>query len=102
MRETRRTHPAYLSDDEAARDQRRVKDVVNGIMKGYEQEHRVSRQSSKRVGESENFVVEYDTDSRLVMVYKKNETAQCPFKLGFSKNEIDDIVILLIRGKRMT
>jgi hypothetical protein len=91
-----------LSDDEAARDQHRVKDVVNGIMKRYEQEHQASRQSSKRVGESENFVVEYDPDSGLMMVYEKNETAQCPFKLGLSKNEIDDIVILLVRGKRVT
>ena len=93
---TRRTHPGYLSKDEAAREEHRIKDIVRGFIKYYESKSQVpNRTTIKKVGETENFIVEYDSDQELVLLCEKHKTVEFPFKLGINKNELYEIVNLV-------
>jgi len=86
----RRTFPGYLSDDEARREKARIEEMV----KGFEKSSRVAR-----IGETENFFVDCDKSQKLVLLYEKE--VDYPFKLGFKKDEIDTIVNLLVKGKKL-
>jgi hypothetical protein len=48
-----------------------------------------------RVGETENFIVDFDGEENLVIVYGKEVQTECQFKLAFDKDDIEKIVGLL-------
>jgi hypothetical protein len=56
----RRTYPGYLSESEAWRESERVDQAVKGFKK---------LNPICRLGETENFIVEYDSREKLVYVY---------------------------------
>ena len=87
----RRTFPGFLSGGEDLREKARVEEMV----KGFEKFSRVTR-----IGETENFFVDCDKSQRLVLLYGK-EVVDYPFKLGIKKDEIDSMVNLLIKGKKL-
>lgn len=88
--ETRRTRPAYLSEAEAARDRERTERMVKSIMK---------RKQVSRIGETSNFVVDYDDNERLVMVYGKDVPTECQFKLAFDESETRTVIDLLTKAR---
>jgi hypothetical protein len=100
----RRTHPSYLSNDEAAREGRRTEEMVRSIVcishseSSVERKQMASSVKSKgttKVGETENFIVDFDGDKKLVIVYGKEVQAECRFKLTFDKDELAKMVDLL-------
>jgi hypothetical protein len=100
----RRTHPYYLSDDEVARERRRTQDMVRGIVgnshpgNGIEKIDVTSSFRAKgtiKVGETVNFVVDYDGEEKLTIVYGKEAQAECRFKMAFGKDELIRLVDLL-------
>jgi hypothetical protein len=99
---TRRTRPYYLSDDEAAREERRTRDMVHGFLNYRDRKNQKPKICpTKKVGETENFVVEYDTVQDLILVCERHNMVECPFKVGFNKYEIDAIIKLLSIGKQL-
>jgi hypothetical protein len=52
-----------------------------------------------RVGETENFVVDYDSDEKLVLLYPKEMPLGYSFKLGLNKTESKSIVNLLVKAQ---
>jgi hypothetical protein len=86
----RRTHPGFLSDGEAARDAARTTDLVRGLLKW---------KPAVKVGETNNFAVDFDRSEKLVLVYGKETPKECPFKLAFNESEIDAILDLLAKAK---
>jgi hypothetical protein len=88
--ETRRTRPGFLSDDEAARDRRRTEEMVKGFLK---------RKQATRIGETNSFVVDFNDQDRLVIVYGKEISKDCPFKLGFNESETTAMINLLEKAR---
>lgn len=88
--ETRRTHPAFLSDGEAARERERTQETVRSIAR---------RKQITKIGETNGFVVDFDSHERLVIVYGKETPKECPFKLGFNKSETTAMINLLKKAK---
>ena len=86
----RRTYPGFLSKDEAARDARRLQEMV----RGFEKFNPVSR-----IGETENFIIDYDCAKKIVLVYGKEIPAECHFKLGFDESETCSIINLLVKAQ---
>ncbi|MGD0029471.1 MAG: hypothetical protein ABSC91_11090 [Candidatus Bathyarchaeia archaeon] len=100
----RRTHPSYLSNDEAARERERTKEMVRSIVgishsgSSVERKQTVGPVKSKgitRVGETDNFIVDFDGEKKLVIVYGREVQAECRFKLAFDKDELIQMVDLL-------
>jgi len=86
----RRTHPGFLSDGEALREKQRVEEMV----RGFEKFNPVSK-----IGETENFIIDYDCVKRLVLVYGKEIPLGCSFKLGFDESETSSIINLLVKAQ---
>ena len=86
----RRTYPGFMSKDEAARDARRLQEMV----RSFERFNPVSR-----IGETENFIVDYDCAKKLVLVYGKENPEECTFKLGFNEDETSSIINLLMKAQ---
>jgi hypothetical protein len=79
-----------LSDEEALRERISLEQMVKGLTK---------RKEVTRIGETGNFIVDYDSDQKIVFLYEKNSATECPFKLAFSKDEIDSIASLLFKAR---
>ena len=91
----RRTHPSYLSNDEAARE-RRTEAMVRGIV-----EHRYPRTTveinpvaiaakwsgTTRLGETGRFILDFESDERLVVIRGKEIPSGSPFKLSFTLSQ---------------
>jgi len=86
----RRTHPGFLSDDEAAREKKRVEEMVRGFSK---------RQQVTNIGETNSFVVDYDAHLKLVLVYGKEIPADCNFKIGLNETETSRVIDLLVKAR---
>jgi len=86
----RRTHHGYLSDDEASREKNRIEEMVRGFQKF---------NPISRIGETENFFIDYDHAKRLFFVYGKEVPVGCNFKLGFDESEISSIINLLVKAQ---
>ena len=86
-----RTFPGYLTSEEARREASRLEEMVKGF-----------RSSSKveRIGETENFIVDFDKSQQILFLYGKEFLGDCPFKLVLRKDEIDSLVTLLSKGKK--
>jgi hypothetical protein len=52
-----------------------------------------------RVGETDNFAIDYDKKDRLVFVYGKETPKECPFKLAFNESEISKLLEQLARAR---
>lgn len=100
----RRTHPSYLSDDEAARERRRTQEMVRSIVgisysgRSVERKQAADLVKSKgitRVGETDHFIVDFSSEERLVFVYGKEVQAECRFKLALNKDDVIRMVDLL-------
>ena len=92
MGKKRRTHPSFLSNDEAARERRRTEELVrsiagktypasSAIKKPLSSSNRVGSQTA-RVDETSYFAVDYDDKDKLVLVYGKEIPEGIPFRLG--------------------
>jgi hypothetical protein len=64
--------------------------MVKSITKG----NRVTR-----IGETSNFVVDYDDNERFVMLYGKEVPTECQFKLSFDESETRAVIDLLIKAR---
>jgi len=105
----RRTHPSFLSDDEAARERRRTEELVRSIVgKTHPASSVIKKQlpssemrnQTTRVGETSHFAVDYNDKDKLVLVYGKEIPEGIPFKLGFSQSET--VAIYRLLGKALT
>jgi hypothetical protein len=104
----RRTHPSFLSDDEAARERRRTEELVRSIV-GKTHPARsvvkkqlptiVIRNQTTRVGETSYFAVDFNDKDKIVEVYEKEVPEGFPFKLGFSQSET--VAIYRLLGKAL-
>jgi len=54
-----------------------------------------------RVGETGNFIVDYDGTERLILMYGKEAATSHGFKLGLDKNEATAIINLLKQAKNL-
>ncbi len=90
MPNERRTHPGFLSDGEAARDSARTSAMVQGFLKW---------NAILKVGETNNFAVDFDRSKRVILVYGKETPKGCPFKLAFDESETKTITDLLTKTK---
>jgi hypothetical protein len=91
----RRTHPSYLSSDEAARERRRTGEMVRSIVRTKQAARPVESKGTTRVGETDHFIVDFNDEEKLIIVYGKEVPAECGFKLAFDKDELRKIVDLL-------
>ncbi len=90
MPNERRTHPGFLSHGEAARDSARTSAMVQGFLRW---------NTIQRIGETNNFTLEFDRTERTVLLYGKETPKGCPFKLAFDENETEAITNLLTKAK---
>jgi hypothetical protein len=88
--ETRRTRPHYLSEGEALMESLRTKEMVDGFLKF---------KQIIRVGETKNFVVDFDSQEGIVIVYGKEIAELCAFKLAFDESETKAMTELLVKAK---
>lgn len=63
--------------------------------------HPLKKKHITRVGETGNFVVDYDSIERLILVYGKEAPSSHGFKLGLDKNEATAIINLLKQAKTL-
>lgn len=91
--DTRRTRPGYLSEGEAETERRRTGEMVRGFL--------IRKQVTNitNIGETNNFVVDYDRHERLLIIYGKETPKECPFKLAFNESETTAIMDLLVKAK---
>ena len=54
-----------------------------------------------RLGETGNFIVDYDSVGGLVLLYGKEAPTSHGFKLGLNKNEVTDVINLLKQAKAL-
>jgi hypothetical protein len=100
----RRTHPSFLSDDEAARERRRTEELVRGIVRRTHPASSVIkkplpslvlRDQTTRVGETSCYAVDFNDKDKLAVVYGKEIPEGIPFKLELSQSETVAIYHLL-------
>ena len=60
----------------------------------------MEKEEVTRIGEGKNFIVDYDGNQKLVMVYGK-ETSECKFKLAFDESETTAIINLLVKARTL-
>ena len=86
-----RTFPGFLTSDEAGREASRLEEMVRSFR---------SSNQVERIGESKNFIVDFDKSQQILLLYGKESLGDCPFKIALRKEEIDSIVALLSKGKK--
>jgi len=59
----------------------------------------LNRRPAIRIGETENFAVDFNGHEQIVLVYGKEVPKECPFKLGFNEIETTAIINLLEKAK---
>ena len=103
----KRTHPGFLSDGEAAREQRREAEMVRNIVGA---EHEESSSEGKkaanlarwsgqtRIGETARFIVDFNGEDRLVTVYGKDVPVDSGFKLTLTMSQAIGIRDLMMKG----
>jgi hypothetical protein len=89
---TRRTRPGFLSEGEAEAERRRTEEMVRGFSRW---------EWVKRIGETSNFVVDFDVRERLLFVYGKETSKGCPFKLAFNESETTAVIDLLVKARSL-
>ena len=90
MPSEQRTFPGYLTREEARREASRLEEMVKGLR---------SSSQVERIGETENFIVDFDKSQQILFLYGKEFLGDCPFKIVLRKDEIDSLVTLLSKGK---
>lgn len=105
----------YSIKEGSSMDDQMDKDMMKDLLtfKGFitekvaqeKQSQELSKDSSKhseviRVGETENFVIDKDTNQESLLLYGK-EISVLTFKLGIKKDEITKLIDLLSKGKEM-
>jgi hypothetical protein len=114
--ERRRTNPSFLTNDEAARDSKRVEGFVRSIAgepsvagvvgkKQIFKEQKVNFLSQNpvvRVGESEAFIVDYECPAKVVAIYGKEVPFGCSMKLKVKMSETKALICFLEKTKTMT
>ena len=86
-----RTFPNFLTEGETKLESNRLEEMVKGFKKWNPKE---------RIGETENFYIDLDKSEDLILLYGKEISDDCSFKLGIRKDEIDSIIELLSKGKK--
>jgi len=112
--EKRRTNPAFLSNDEAARETKRTEDYVRSIAGNTHVTGNAvgKKQMPKeqaptyfienpiiRVGETERFIVDFDSQDKLIAIYGKEIPVGHHFKLKVRISQTRDMICLLEKAK---
>lgn len=112
--EKRRTNPAFLSNDEAARDTKRTEDFVRSIAGNTHISENVVRKKQMpkeqaptyfienpiiRVGETEYFIVDFNSQDKLIAIYGKENPVGYHFKLKVRISETKEMICLLEKAK---
>ena len=110
----RRTNPAFLSNNEADRERRRTEEVVRSIVgnkpicsnaRSNIRREQVTRHARwnpiKRVGETNNFIIEFNYQDKLIAICGKEFLNGSPFKLRFSISESKTIINFLAKARNM-
>jgi len=63
--------------------------------------HSLKKKPITRVGETGNFIVDYDSIERLILMYGKEAPTSHGFNLGLDKNEATDVINLLKQAKTL-
>ena len=72
------TFPSFLSDNEVKKESSQIEQSEK-VLKKYNQ--------IERIGETENFFIDYDKSTDLFLLYGKEISENCVFKLGLKKDE---------------
>jgi hypothetical protein len=106
----RRTHPSYLSSDEAFRERMRTEEMVRSIVDiGHtESSVKIKRVTSlarssglTRVGETTRFIVDFDEEEKRVLVYGKDIPYGSHFKLRFNIRQTVAVILMLQQAMGM-
>jgi hypothetical protein len=114
--ERRRTNPSFLTNDEAARDAKRIEEFVRSIAgeptvpdvvgkKQVPKEQKAnffSQNPLVRVGESEYFIVDFECNPKVVAIYGKELPLGCFLKLKVKMSETKALIYFLDKTKTMT
>ena len=73
----------------------------HGVLARASSAHSLNKEHITRVGETSNFVVDYDSVERLILVYGKEAPTSHGFKLGFNKSETIAVINLLKQAKNL-
>ena len=95
------TFPSFLNISEAKQESPGLKDEARRLKKYESQETRKEtvEESIIRIGETENFFADYDKSEKLLLLYGKELSKDCLFKLGVHKEEIDKLLDLILKSK---
>ena len=88
--DTQRTRPGFLSEGETETDRRRTEEMVRDFLRW---------KHITNIGETSNFVVDYDCNKRLVILYGKEIPSECRFKLAFDEIEMTAVINLLKQAR---
>lgn len=111
--EKRRTNPGFLSDEEAARERERTSEIVRSIAGNSPMNRKVRRNANrkqvarfvknpiKRIGETDCFLVDFNYQDRVVVVYGKEIPKGCPFKLRFTMSDTSTVICFLEKANAM-
>ena len=95
--------PKYLKKDEKVTFSCISKDDIN---KEENYQLKETRNSFKkyteieRIGETENIFIDYDATLELFLLYGKEISGDCPFKIGLKRNELERIIELFSNFKK--
>ena len=114
--ERRRTNPSFLTNDEAARDSKRIEEFVRSIagepivagvvgkkqVPKEQKENFLSQNPLLRVGESEYFIVDFEGNAKVIFIYGKELPIGCSLKLKVKMSETKALIYFLDKTKTMT
>ena len=114
--ERRRTNPSFLTNDEAARDSKRVEGFVRSIagepsVAGVVGKKQISKEQKAdffsqnpivQIGESESFIVDFECRDKVVTIYGKELPFGCSMKLKVKMSETKALICFLEKIKTMT
>ncbi len=81
--DNRRIYPAYQTGSEYQRQKNQVDEMVEGF---------VRHNPEKKVGETDNFIIEIDLENNTVVLKERNILVDCPFKLSMNPHEAKKVI----------
>lgn len=87
--DNRRIYPAYQTGSEYQRQRNQVDEMVEGF---------VRFTTSQKVGETDNFIIEIDSQNNNVLLKERNIIVDCPFKLSMNENEAKKVIMYLTKA----
>jgi len=87
--DNRRIYPAYQTGSEYQRQRNQVDEMVEGFLQ---------QNLDSKVGETDNFIVELETENNTVVLKERNIIVDCPFKLSMNPNEAKKVILHLTQA----